>query len=160
MVLKKVCYAILGGISWKVLHQKYCSDRYVFFPSFNMEYNLWGILMLHSFIEKENYKSVTAIAANNRIITMIKRQRIEEISYKLISSRQMEQYMCYYALRDVSHKWTVVSTQIPYDTGAERLLGRCGITYRDIVYYDIYGFSDERIICSDEQAVRKGLITG
>ena len=43
----------------------------------------------------------------------------------------------------MSDKWTVVSTKMPYDTGAERLLGIKGVTLRDIIYYDIYKLDGE-----------------
>ena len=57
----------------------------------------------------------------------------------------MTQYLSYYALIDKSKKWIVVSVKQPYDTGAEKMLGKHGITKKDIVYYDIYGFTHENI---------------
>jgi len=71
------------------------------------------------------------------------KQGITNIRFIRVSKCIMTCFLSYYALKDMSNKWIVVSTKKPYDTGAERLLGIKGVTYRDIVYYDIYKLDRE-----------------
>ena len=49
------------------------------------------------------------------------------------------------ALVNLCEELTIVSVKEPYDTGAERLLGKKGVTKREILWFDIYRFTDDFI---------------
>ena len=60
-----------------------------------------------------------------------------------ITSEQMSNIMRYMALVNLGAECTIVSVKEPYDTGAERLLGKKGVTKEEIVWYDVFRMSDK-----------------
>ncbi|MCM1183095.1 MAG: hypothetical protein NC337_06960 [Roseburia sp.] len=137
---KRMLEAVLGGLYWLGLRGRYQADRYIFFPEDEGECFRWGMRLLPRYIVQEQLRKPVVImtgasARNSEIDGGITRLR-----FRRITDRKMRCLMGWYALRDMSRQWVVVSTRQPYDTGAERLLGINGVTWRDIVYYDIYKF--------------------
>ena len=149
MIYKRILEALMGRIYWFFLSQKYGSNkekcRYILFPSLNSEYNFWGIIMLPEFIINNDYEKIIIISSDERIITSVKSLNISNIFCESIKFQKLLCLIRYYALMDKSDIWTVVSVEEPYSTGAEKLLGKKGITYKEIVYYDIYKFSKNNI---------------
>ena len=145
MLHKKLGDGIKGRIAWFLLDNKYRAEKYIFFPSQDAIYTKWGILMLPIYLKKNQIKKTLVLICDEKIEKLFRCLKSKEIVVKRISKTQMTQYLSYYALIDKSKKWVVVSVKQPYDTGAERMLGKHGITKKDIVYYDIYGFIHENI---------------
>lgn len=140
---KELIQAMLGKINAAILCRKYKADKYVFFPDRKGEYLRWGINLLPQYMKQNKIKKIIVIAADNSVKKEIVKQKVANIRFLRVSAYSMNCFMNYYALKNMSDKWIVVSTKKPYDTGAERLLGIKGVTYRDIIYYDIYKLDGE-----------------
>lgn len=97
--------------------------------------------MLSKYISQNKYQNVIVITYNPDIIRAV--QRIGNNVFPVILPKdKIIDLMDYYAMIDMSGLWTVVSVTQPYRTGADRLLGKKGVTYREIVYYDVYKFTE------------------
>lgn len=135
---KELLQATIGKIYANRIDRRVQADKYIFFPESKGAYLRWGVRLLPQYIEQNGCEGIVVIAANDSVKKEMRKQRVNNIRFQKISGYCMACLMDYYALMDMSDKWIVVSTKKPYDTGAERLLGVKGVTYRDIVYYDVY----------------------
>ncbi len=154
LVIKSIVYALEGRIIWILLKWKFRRyKRFIIFPKDKLDYSVWGMVMLPSYLKKENLLGAVIIACNRKMEKVIQFMELDNIRYQALSEESINKMMKYYALQDRSREWTVVSLTNPYDTGAERLLGKKGITYRELVYYDIYKFSNLNI----ENEIGEGL---
>jgi hypothetical protein len=163
MLSKKLLEGIIGRISWYYLDGNYGAERYVFFPENDIEYNKWGILMLSTYIKINRLHNVVVLVTNRNIRDAILLCEVLSVNIKMITEKKMRQYMSYYALIDKSDKWTVISVENPYKTGVERMIGIKGVTNKDIVYYDIFKLSHEKIETIDksvEEKIESCLSTG
>lgn len=141
-----VACALRGRGIWYFLKHKFAQyKKFIIFPENNQEYNAWGIVMLQSYLIKENLKSAVVIASNRNVEKAINILNMRNVKIQLLKAKYIDEMLKYYALVDMSRLWTVVSVSMPYDTGAERLLGIEGITRKEIVYYDVFGFSNQNI---------------
>lgn len=146
IVTKSIVDAMEGRIIWEVLKWKFKRDkRFIIFPKDKLDYSVWGMVMLPSYLKKENLTEAVIIACNSKMKKVIQFMRLENVRYQALSEESINKMMKYYALQDRSKEWTVVSLTNPYDTGAERLFGKKGITYRELVYFDVYKFSNLNI---------------
>ena len=148
MLVKKLAGAVKGSILWHGIKRKYGAEpgktRYLLFCSENIECNFWGILMLSRYISQNKYQKVIVIACYPHLIRAVRGQGNNVFSL-VLPKQQMMYLMDYYAMIDMSGLWTAVSVTQPYRTGAHRLLGEKGVTYKEIVYYDIYKFCEPDI---------------
>lgn len=140
---KELIQAAAGKIYASIMSKKYKADRYVFFPDCNKAYLKYGVKLLPQYMQHNKFDQIIVIAADSSVQKEIVKQGITNIRFQKISTYRMHCLLNYYALKDMSDKWTVVSTKMPYDTGAGRLLGIKGVTCRDIIYYDIYKLDGE-----------------
>ena len=145
--------AYCGRIYWEKLKRTYgngtAPSKYIMFADDDAEYNAWGLCFLEHFIEKEELDKVVILSTNEKILDGIKNIQHPNIHKKKISRKQMQCLVRYSALVPRNQEWMIVSVKQPYDTGAERLLGKKGVTKREIVWYDVYRMSediDNRII--------------
>jgi len=141
MICFNVFEAICGCVFWKIYSKLFEVDKYIFFPSNEIEYNEWGIVMLPAYVHKLESKSILVIVSEKRLKKIIENNFSDLVKVKKISILHMRWLMKYYAL--VNQKWVVVSVKQPYCTGADKLLGIRNISYKDIVYYDVFGFTHE-----------------
>lgn len=135
---KELLQATIGKMYANWIDKREQADKYIFFPESKGAYLKWGVRLLPQYIEQSMCERIVVIAVDDSVKEEMKKQRVSNIKFHKISGYFMECLMDYYAVWDMSDKWIVVSTKKPYDTGAERLLGIKGTTYRDIVYYDVY----------------------
>lgn len=140
---KELMQAVIGKLHATILCRKYKADKYVFFPDSRGACLKWGISLLPEYMRQNKIHQIIVLAADNSVKKEIVKQGITNIRFHKLSKYSMNCLLDYYALKDMSAQWIVVSTKKPYDTGAERLLGIRGVTYRDIVYYDIYKLDGE-----------------
>lgn len=140
---KELMQAVAGKIFAAVMCKIYKADKYILFPDSKGAYRKWGIRLLPQYLRQNKFNRVIVMAADGSIKQEMVRQGITNVQFKTISKYSINCFLNYYALKDMSEKWIVVSTKKPYDTGAERLLGVKGVTYRDIIYYDIYKLDGE-----------------
>lgn len=136
----RLLQATAGKLYWMVLQKKYQADKYIFFPEEKAEYFQWGMKLLPQYIVQHQLRRLLVLSTGDFVGKHTIDGGITTIQFKKITNRAMDCLMRCYALTDLSRQWVVVSTRQPYDTGAERLLGINGVTYRDIVYYDIYQY--------------------
>lgn len=156
MAEHEIADAFKGRILWAALKRKYGKggegQKYIIFASDNPACNIWGVAMLRDYIEANGLSRTVVLAKDRKIIELVQGMKIHNLRYGILKPRQMTQLMRYYALMDKSDVWTVVSVKEPYDTGAERMVGKKGVTYKEIVFYDVYGFSDmEKDIDMEQQ---------
>ena len=138
MLYRKLLKGIVGGLFWFFIKRKYMADKYVFFPSGNDECNKWGVIYLPEYLEKFNVEKAVVLISDKRDEKQIRDLGCSKIKIKKISEKRMDCMLSYYALMDQSDKWVVVSLQKPYSTGAEHLLGIKNVTYKELIYYDVY----------------------
>lgn len=155
MLYKKLAQGIKGRIAWYFLDNKFHAEKYIFFPSWDEIYNKWGILMLPVYMRKHQIKKIVALVSDEKVEKAMHCLKGMDIVIIKISQEQMTQFMSYYALIDKGEKWIVVSVTQPYETGADRLLGVQQITKKDIVYYDVYGFTNKEIDKEIDEALEK-----
>lgn len=141
-----IVQAIKGKYIWYFLKYKFIKcEKFIIFPMEDQDYNAWGIVMLRAYLDKEKLNRVVIVANDKKIANAINYVSINNAKIQFLKPKHINCLMKYYALVDMSQFWTVVSVTTPYDTGAERLLGIKEITKKEIVYYDIYGFSCNNI---------------
>lgn len=136
-IYKRLWCAMKGYILWKTIEKKYTlTDKFIFFPEANNEYNYWGVKLLPEYMKKNHVQNITVlITKENMSAEFEENERIKKL---YLQSTDMNNMLAFYALWDMSSKWTVVSTKNPYDTGAERLIGKKNVSIKDIVEYDVY----------------------
>lgn len=155
MLYKKLVEGMKGRIEWRFLDYKFRAEKYIFFPSWDETYNKWGILMLPAYMRKYQIKKIVALVCDEKVAKALYCLKGMDIVIIKISQEQMTQFMSYYALIDKGKKWIVVSVTQPYETGAERLLEVQQITKKDIVYYDVYGFTNKEIDKEIDEVLEK-----
>lgn len=129
--------AMEGKIFWNLFHRIFPADKYVFFPETTGEIYDEAQKLLPEYIKKFQNRKMIIIAADKLDCSNIK--------VKKISKHCMNCCMKYYALKDMSDKWTVVSVKSPYDTGAIRMLGIKNMTWKEIIYYDVFRLDEDRL---------------
>lgn len=137
--------AFIGKLQWKALCKKCQTEKYIFMPHKQEEYNDYTLQYLPAYMEKEKIYSVCLITCSASIYA-----RIQEITwpekYKVNSLLKKENWIRritqFYALYEFSSKIKIISLTEPYDTCGENLLGVHGITKRELFCYDIFGFSE------------------
>lgn len=155
MLYKKLVEGIKGRIAWYFLDNKFHAEKYIFFPSWDEIYNKWGILMLPVYMREHQMKKIVVLVCDERVEKALHCIRGMDIVTIKIPLEQMTQFMSYYALIDKGKNWIVVSVTQPYETGSKRLLGVRQITKKDIVYYDVYGFTNKEIDSEIDEALEK-----
>lgn len=139
--------AYCGKFYWVKLKRIYgngtAPSKYVLFADDDNEYNAWGLCFLEHYIEKNELDRVVVLATNEKILDATKNIQHLNIRREKISPKQMKCLVRYSALVSRKEEWVIVSVKQPYDTGAERLLGKKGVTKREIVWYDVYRMSKE-----------------
>lgn len=147
MLMQYLLQACRGKFLWERLKKQYgpgnWPSRYILFPSKDDIYNAWGLCYLTRYLEKNNFDKVMAVVTDEGLkgaLSNIKHNNLHIIS---IEKKQMDCLIRLCALVDLNTECTIVSVKEPYDTGAERLLGKKGTTKRDIVWYDIYKMSTQ-----------------
>lgn len=135
-VIRRLRYAFRGYFIWKKIQIRHKEiEKYIIFPEISSEYNFWGLKFLPEYVEKKNIKKYVVIYSDSEMKQKFSNTSITKICFP---ENRIQMMLCYYALADMSSKWTVVSVKLPYNTKAENLLGRNGVTKREIVQYDIY----------------------
>lgn len=156
IVINSIVSAVGGKLIWIVLKVKFLHyKKFIIFPKDNLNYSKWGIVMLPSYLEKENLCKVVVITCNKNTEKAIRFVGLQDVKCLVLNEKSINSMMKYYALKDMSKEWTVVSVNHPYNTGAERLLNKKGITYRELVYYDVYKFSNLNIEAEIGDKLRK-----
>ncbi len=145
MIYFNVIEGICGCMFWKIYSKLFRFDKYIFFPSNEIEYNEWGIIMLPTYVHKLQKKTILVVVCEKKLKEIIDKNFSTTIKVKKISVLHMGWLMKYYALINQTPKWVVVSVKQPYNTGADKLLGIRNVSYKDIVYYDVFGFTHEKI---------------
>jgi len=145
MLLKYLFEAYKGKFYWTKLKRKYGNgkfpSRYILFPSEDSEYNAWGLCFMEHYIRKNKLDKVIVLATDIDIVRALDNIQHINMHSGVISKNKMKCLIRYSALVPRNEEWTIVSVKEPYDTGAERLLGKKGVTKREIVWYDIYRMS-------------------
>ena len=146
MVWKYLLAAYKGKMVWNKIRKQYgCGyepSRYVFFPSAGPEYNAWGLYYLQYFIQKKHFDKVMLVTCEENLAAALDNIRHNNKHIISIMPEQMSNIMRYMALVNLGAECTIVSVKEPYDTGAERLLGKKGVTKEEIVWYDVFRMSD------------------
>lgn len=140
---KELFQAASGKIYGNVLCRICKADQYIFFPESESAYLESGMELLPQYIRKNRLDRVVIIYSDRIVKEYGLKNNNMKIHFKKVSKWYMDCLLKYYALENMSGKWLVVSTKQPYDTGAEHLLGVKGVTYKDIIYYDIYRLDGE-----------------
>ena len=111
--------------------------------------------MLPVYMREHQMKKIVVLVCDERVEKALHCIRGMDIVTIKIPLEQMTQFMSYYALIDKGKNWIVVSVTQPYETGSKRLLGVRQITKKDIVYYDVYGFTNKEIDSEIDEALEK-----
>lgn len=145
-LIKYLLMAYRGRLLWKKMRKKYGfgdpKARYILFPSEDEEYNHWGCYYLPDYVKNNKIGYLIILSFNDGILEKCTKEPDVEKSLLKISKRDMACLIKFAALVNMMNEWTIVSVKEPYDTGAERLLGKKGVTKREIVWYDVYRMSE------------------
>ena len=145
MILKYFIQAYEGKLIWTLLKKKYGSglypSRYLIFPDKDIEYNFWGLYYLTDFILKNKFDNITILTIDDDIVRVANNYKFINIIGIKVTEKKMDCLIRYAALVSRMDEWTIVSVKKPFDTGAERLLGKKGVGKGDIVWYDIFRMS-------------------
>lgn len=141
MIIDKFINCVKGKLIWQKLDNSNKSERYIIMPHNDDAYNYYALLYLEQFLLKKKINTATVVTSDKRIPKVLPLLCSFPVEIKLLTSTQLSQLMNFFALVDLSQKWTIVSCSIPYPTGAEYLLGKKGVTKKELVCFDIYGFS-------------------
>ncbi len=137
--------ACLGKLVWEKIKKKYGQgyhpERYLLFPSKDDEYNAWALYYMEAYIKEFRLGKVKILSANHELLTACADVNHRDVLPILLSEKEMECLLRFCALVNLSGELTIVSVREPYDTGAERMLGKKGTTKRELVWYDIYRMS-------------------
>lgn len=141
LLLKYLLQANSGRKLWRKIQKKYGHideyTRYILFPENDDEYNAWAIYFLNSWAEIFRYERIFVISSNESVLSTI--PLLKEFDFKTISvsEKQMRNLVRLAGLVNMMDSWSIVSVKQPYDTGAERMLGKKGISKKEIVWYDM-----------------------
>lgn len=146
MIVKYFIQAYMGKLIWTLLKRKYGNglypSRYLIFPGKDIEYNFWGLYYLTDFILDNKFNYITILTIDDDIVQVANSYRFINITGIKISEKEMNCLIRYAALVSRMNEWTIVSVKEPFNTGAERLLGKKGVGKGDIVWYDIFRMSE------------------
>lgn len=140
---RELMQAMAGKICAAVICRRCKADKYILFPNARGAYLKWGIRLLPQYVSQNPSERIIIVAAGDLVRREMAKAGIGNIRCKKVSRYMMDCLLSFYAIQDMSKQWIVVSARRPYDTGAERLLGVKGVTFRDIIYYDIYKLDGE-----------------
>lgn len=147
MLMRYLSQAFRGKLLWERLKKQYgpgyWPSRYILFPSEDDTYNAWGLCYLTQYLRKNNFDKVMAVVSDSSLKGALSNIRHNNLHIVPIEKKQMDCLIRLCALVDLNAECTIVSVKEPYDTGAERLLGKKGTTKKDIVWYDIYKMSTQ-----------------
>lgn len=139
----KLRQAERGREIWKNLEKKYSFDKYIFMPHQKDEYNDYALLYLDDYLSKERWNSAVIFSLEEALVKWVNENVWKHSVVAYVMDRQdMDDILRFYALYMFSPKATIISLTIPYDTGAENLLGIHGTTKRELLCYDIYRFDE------------------
>lgn len=145
MLIRYLFQALQGKFLWEQLKKQYDPgyhpSRYILFPSEDTTYNGWALCYMKSYLEKNRFDKVMAVVKDEALKKGLTNIRHNNLHIVQISPAQMTCLMRLCALIDLNRECTIVSVKEPYDTGAERLLGKKGTTKGDIIWYDVYKMS-------------------
>lgn len=146
LLLKYLLQAVSGRKLWLRLQKKYGKTnnftKYVLFPSSDDEYNAWGLFFLISYMRNKNIEKIKAVTTDDAIAESLRRLDSDKIDVITIKKKHMTSLIRLAGLKNMMDFWVILSVKEPYDTGAERLLGKKGITRREIVWYDMFQIRD------------------
>lgn len=147
MLLKYLYQAYRGKWIWERIRRKYGSgyapSRYLLFPSSDDEYNAWGLYYLDYYLQKNHYDKVIVLTKEVELSKALRNIHHNNLHIIQLNEEQMNCIIRLNALVNLGAQCTIVSVKEPYDTGAERLLGKKGVTKRELVWYDIYRMSKQ-----------------
>ena len=146
MVIKYLLQATKGKILWNKLEKKYGKaifpTRFVLFPSQDNEYNAWGLYYLSKYLKDNNFDKTVVITANKKVVDGCSNIAHENLHIEFLNQKKLDYIIRFTGLVPLKESCTIVSVKEPYDTGAERLLGKKGVTKKEIVWYDVYKNSE------------------
>ena len=131
-----------GEKNWKCLMEKHPADKFIILPHEESEYNTWAAIYFDDYMKKENARSAVLISLFSSVLN-----RFDEVSDSYIiekvcgNKKWVESLLMFYAFHPFSERIVIISLTKPYDTGGENLLGVRGVTERELLCYDIYGFN-------------------
>lgn len=141
MLITYLMDAYKGRVIWEYLKRRYGNgrhpSRYVLFPDDDREYHAWALYFLEEFIEKKHLGKVNLLTVSKELARAAENIPNRQLHTILIRRSWMDCLIRYSALVCKNAEWTIISVKHPYDTGAERLLGKKGVTRKEIVWYDM-----------------------
>lgn len=147
MLINYLIKAYKGKFIWSRLKKKYGTGRmpskYILFPEEDIRYNAWALCFMEYYINKIKLDKVIVLTMGQSVIDAIENVNHSNMHVIKLSKKSMECLIRYSALVPRNEEWTIVSVKKPYDTGAERLIGKKGISEKEIVWYDVYRMSKE-----------------
>jgi len=145
MLMNYLLQACRGKLLWERMKKKYGPgyhpSRYILFPSGDDEYNAWAIYYMPHYLEKFHLDKAMAVVADDALENVLPNVQHNNLHIVKIEKEQLDCLVRLCALVDLNSECTIISVKEPYDTGAERMLGKKGVTKREIVWYDIYRMS-------------------
>lgn len=120
------------------------STRFIIFPEDDEEYNKWAIYYMPVYLQRERFDRVVILTCSDKLTNNCKKMSYTHKKVVQIEESKMQCLMKFAGLVNMNDQWTIISVTQPYDTYAERLLGRNGVTKRDIVWYDIYKMAKDQ----------------
>ena len=158
MLLNALIQAYYGKLLWFKIRKKYGAgdwpSRYLLFPSDEEVYNAWGFLLMPFYLSCKHIDKLIIIVADERLEKNFHKINHDNLHILRVSRRKMDALIRLAGLINMKYEWTIVSTKQPYNTGAEHLLGKHGVTHKEIVWYDIYQLS-QKPPESDDVMVKK-----
>lgn len=156
MVFRLLLKAYKGKYLWEKLKRKYGRglkpSRYIMFLNNDIEYNAWAIYYFDKFVEEEKLDKVMIITSDDDVIDALKNSKHCNLHFIKLNEDDILCIVRLAALVNLGEELTIVSVKDPYDTGAERLLGKKGVTKREILWFDIYRFTDDFVEIENEDA--------
>lgn len=157
LLIKYLWQAYSGRKFWKKLQKKYdCVKeftKYIIFPSKDDEYNAWALYFLNSWAKIFKLEKIFVVTTDENIRSSVRTFSEHDFKTIVVSEKQMTHLIRLAGLKNMMDFWTIISVKEPYDTGAERMLGKKGITKKEIVWYDMLQIrellSEENIVRSD-----------
>lgn len=147
LTIRYLLQAYWGKWIWMRLRRKYGTgflpSRYILFPSKDPEYNHWGVTLLPTYLAEKHIDKVMLLTTDETLAATLQEVAHSNKHILKISPSKMHCLLRLAALVNLNEEMTIVSVKEPYDTCAERLLGKRGVTKKEIVWYDIYHLADK-----------------
>jgi hypothetical protein len=145
MLVKCLFEAYRGKLIWMKIRKKfgvgYTPSRYILFPSSDDEYNAWGIYYMTHYLQEQKFDKVMVIAQDDAVLKACENVMHHNLHLIRVSEKEMKCLVRLFALINLNDEWTIVSVEEPYHTGASNLLGKKGVTKRELIWYDVYRMS-------------------